>query len=62
MDKEEVMKLLYTVKVTKGNKEVKVTKDVPMKSKKELLHLLWWRDHDVSLRASKLVTTKDWFK
>ena len=41
MDKEEVMRLLYTVKVTKGDKSVDVTKDVPMKSKKKLLHVLW---------------------
>eukprot|EP00957_Ditylum_brightwellii_P168266 12809853-Ditylum_brightwellii.AAC.1 len=31
-----------------------------MKSKKKLLHVLWWRAHEVSLRASKLVTTDDW--
>eukprot|EP00957_Ditylum_brightwellii_P026917 2034626-Ditylum_brightwellii.AAC.1 len=34
MDKEEVMKLLYTVKVTKGNKVVEVTKDVPISQRK----------------------------
>ena len=62
MDKEEVMRLLYTVKVTKGNKEVEITKDVPMKSKKKLLHVLWWCNHEVLLRASKLVTTEDWLK
>eukprot|EP00957_Ditylum_brightwellii_P158413 12057058-Ditylum_brightwellii.AAC.1 len=59
MDKEEVMRLLYTVKVTKGNKKVEVTKDVPMKSKKKLLHVLWWHNYEVLLRASKLVTTED---
>eukprot|EP00957_Ditylum_brightwellii_P130651 9967344-Ditylum_brightwellii.AAC.1 len=62
MDKEEVMRLLYTVKVTKGDKVVEVTKDVPMKSKKKLLYVLWWCDHEVSLRESKLVTTEDWLK
>eukprot|EP00957_Ditylum_brightwellii_P148203 11284373-Ditylum_brightwellii.AAC.1 len=60
MDKEEVMRLLYTVRVTKGNKEVEVTKDVPLKLKKKLLHVLWWCNHEVLLRASKLVTTEDW--
>eukprot|EP00957_Ditylum_brightwellii_P092809 7066377-Ditylum_brightwellii.AAC.2 len=41
IDKEEVMRLLYTVKVTKGDKSVEVTKDMPMKLKKKLLHMLW---------------------
>ena len=59
MGKEEVMRLLYTVKVTKGNKVVEVTKDVPMNLKKKLLHVLWWRNHEVLLRASMLVTTED---
>eukprot|EP00957_Ditylum_brightwellii_P004047 307553-Ditylum_brightwellii.AAC.1 len=40
MDKE-VMGLLYAVKVTKGSQSVEVTKDMPMKSKKKLLHVLW---------------------
>eukprot|EP00957_Ditylum_brightwellii_P101205 7712345-Ditylum_brightwellii.AAC.1 len=62
MDKEEVMRLSYTVKATKGNEEVETTKDVPMKSKKKLLHVLCWRDHEVLSRASKLVTTEDWLK
>eukprot|EP00957_Ditylum_brightwellii_P190828 14527921-Ditylum_brightwellii.AAC.1 len=30
--------------------------------KKKLLHALWWRDHEVSLRASMLVTTGNWFQ
>eukprot|EP00957_Ditylum_brightwellii_P212102 15366965-Ditylum_brightwellii.AAC.1 len=60
MDKEEVMRLLYTVKVTKGDKVFEVPKDLPMKSKKKLLHVLWWCNHKVSLRASKLVTIEDW--
>eukprot|EP00957_Ditylum_brightwellii_P080709 6138406-Ditylum_brightwellii.AAC.1 len=51
MNKEEVMGLLYTVKVTEGDKSIEVTKDVPMKSKKKFLHVLWWRDHEVLLRA-----------
>eukprot|EP00957_Ditylum_brightwellii_P174842 13312215-Ditylum_brightwellii.AAC.1 len=46
MDKEEVMRLLYIVKVTKGDKVVEVTEAVPIKSKK----------------ASNLVTTEDWLK
>eukprot|EP00957_Ditylum_brightwellii_P146329 11142024-Ditylum_brightwellii.AAC.1 len=62
MDKEEVIMLSYTVKVTKGDKEVEVTKDVLMKLKKKLLHVLWWHHHEVSLRASKLVTTENWLK
>eukprot|EP00957_Ditylum_brightwellii_P172863 13159698-Ditylum_brightwellii.AAC.1 len=33
-----------------------------MKLKKKLLHVLWWCNHEVSLRASKLVTTEDWLK
>eukprot|EP00957_Ditylum_brightwellii_P062797 4765138-Ditylum_brightwellii.AAC.1 len=49
MDKEEVMRLLYTVK--KGDQSVEVTKDVPIKSKKNLLHVMWWCDHGVSLRT-----------
>eukprot|EP00957_Ditylum_brightwellii_P055418 4199592-Ditylum_brightwellii.AAC.2 len=57
MDKEEMMRLLYTAKATEGNEEAEVTKDVPMKSKKKLLHVLWWCDHRVLLRASKLATT-----
>eukprot|EP00957_Ditylum_brightwellii_P162976 12410237-Ditylum_brightwellii.AAC.1 len=54
IDKEEVMGLLYTVtKENEENKEntVEVTKNVPMKSKKKVLHVLWWCDHEVSLRA-----------
>eukprot|EP00957_Ditylum_brightwellii_P157745 12006618-Ditylum_brightwellii.AAC.1 len=58
VDKEEVMRLVYTVKVTKGNKEVEVTKDVPMKSKKKF-YVMWWCNHEVLLRASKFVTTED---
>eukprot|EP00957_Ditylum_brightwellii_P141251 10761884-Ditylum_brightwellii.AAC.1 len=30
-----------------------------MKSKKKLLHVLWWHNHEVLLRGSKLVTTED---
>eukprot|EP00957_Ditylum_brightwellii_P135037 10295619-Ditylum_brightwellii.AAC.1 len=59
MDKEEVMRLLYTVKVTRGDKVVEVTEDVPMKLKEILLHVPWWHDHEVLLRAIKLVTTED---
>eukprot|EP00957_Ditylum_brightwellii_P100575 7666149-Ditylum_brightwellii.AAC.1 len=33
-----------------------------MKSKKKLFHVLWWRDHEVSLKASKLVTIDDWLQ
>eukprot|EP00957_Ditylum_brightwellii_P145856 11106285-Ditylum_brightwellii.AAC.1 len=40
MDKEIIMWLSCTVKVTKGTKEVEVTKEMPMKSKKKLLHVL----------------------
>eukprot|EP00957_Ditylum_brightwellii_P165954 12635690-Ditylum_brightwellii.AAC.1 len=62
MDKEEETKLSYTVKVTKGDKEAEVTKDVPLKLKKKILHVMWWCDHEVLLRASKLLTTEDWLK
>eukprot|EP00957_Ditylum_brightwellii_P092539 7046981-Ditylum_brightwellii.AAC.1 len=48
--------------VTKGDQSVEVTKDVPMKLKKKILHVLWLRDHEISLRASKLVTTEDWLE
>eukprot|EP00957_Ditylum_brightwellii_P033025 2504062-Ditylum_brightwellii.AAC.1 len=49
MDEEEVMRILYTI--TKEDKFIELTKDVPMKLKKKLLHLLWWHDHEVLLRA-----------
>eukprot|EP00957_Ditylum_brightwellii_P107570 8207218-Ditylum_brightwellii.AAC.1 len=39
-----------------------VTKDVPMKLKKKLLHVLWWHNHEALLRASKLVTAEDWLQ
>eukprot|EP00957_Ditylum_brightwellii_P100367 7650382-Ditylum_brightwellii.AAC.1 len=39
-----------------------VTMDVPMKLKKKLLHVLWWHNQEVLLRASKLVTTEDWLQ
>eukprot|EP00957_Ditylum_brightwellii_P116189 8862698-Ditylum_brightwellii.AAC.1 len=47
MDKEEVMMLLYRVKMTKRDKEAEVTKDMPMKSKKKLYYVLWWHNHEV---------------
>eukprot|EP00957_Ditylum_brightwellii_P062135 4715755-Ditylum_brightwellii.AAC.1 len=50
MNKEEVVRLSY--KVTKEDKSVEVTKDVLMKSKKRLLHVLWWHNHEVLLRAA----------
>ena len=58
MDKEEVMKLSYEMVSSSDT----VTIQVPMKSKKKLLHVLWWRDHEVSIKASKLVTTDDWMQ
>ena len=33
---------------------------VSMKSKKKLLHVLRWRDHEVSMKESKLITTYGW--
>eukprot|EP00957_Ditylum_brightwellii_P058736 4453710-Ditylum_brightwellii.AAC.1 len=33
-----------------------------MKLKKKLLHVMWQCNHEVLLRASKLVTTVDWVK
>eukprot|EP00957_Ditylum_brightwellii_P079347 6032573-Ditylum_brightwellii.AAC.1 len=52
MDKKEMMQLLYTVKVTKGDQIIEVTKYVPVKSKKKLLHVLWWHDHEIPLKAN----------
>eukprot|EP00957_Ditylum_brightwellii_P194466 14810863-Ditylum_brightwellii.AAC.1 len=33
-----------------------------MNWKKKLLHLMWWCNHEVLLRASKLVITEDWLE
>ena len=54
MTREEVMELEY--------QESGTTLKVPMKSKKKLLHVLWWRDHEASMRASRLVTADDWLQ
>lgn len=58
MDKDEIMSLQYLD--TSGAAPVR--KDVPMKAKKRLLHLLWWRDHCVSQRADKHLEIDDWMK
>ena len=31
-----------------------------MKSRKKLLHLLWWRDHLVAQKSDKMLSDKDW--
>ena len=58
MDKEEVMKLSYDIISSRDT----VTTNVPMKSKKKLLQVLWSRDHEVSMKASKLITTDEWMQ
>ncbi len=58
MDKDEIMALKY---VDNAGAQP-VTKDVPMKAKKRLLHLLWWRDHCVSQQADKHLAIDDWMK
>ena len=58
MDKEEVIKMSYDIVSSQDT----VTTNVPMKSKKKLLHVLWWRDHEVSMKASKLITTDEWMQ
>ena len=49
MDKDELMYLKYS----KSSIDTLVT----MKSKKKLVHLLWWRYYTVSLKSDKLMST-----
>ena len=58
MDKEEVMKLSYDIVSSQDT----VTTNVPMKAKEKLLHVLWWHDHEVSMKVSKLITTDEWMQ
>lgn len=58
MDKDEIMALQYMD--TSGAQSV--IKDVPMKAKKRLLHLLWRRDHCVSQQADKHISLEDLMK
>ena len=58
MDKDEIMALKYV----DDSGAQPVSKDVPMKAKKRLLHLLWWRDHCVSQQADKHIAIEDWMK
>ena len=54
MDKDEVLTLKYS--------RSSIDTPVPMKPKKKLLHLLWWRDYTVSLKSDKLMYTDEWMK
>ena len=54
MDKDEVLTLKYP--------RSSIDTPVPMKPKKKLLHLLWWRDYTVSLKSDKLMSTDEWMK
>ena len=54
MDKEKVLTLKYSRR--------SIDTPVPMKPKKKLLHLLWWRDYTVSLKSDKLMYTDEWMK
>ncbi|MEL6802173.1 MAG: hypothetical protein AAFO91_00130, partial [Bacteroidota bacterium] len=52
MSQDEVMGLEYP--------DGAVTKKVPMKQRKLLLHVLWWRDAEAETRASRQVSVEDW--
>ena len=52
MSEEEIMDLKYP----DGGTE----KLVPMKLRKKLLHLLWWRDLEASKQSSGTVSIEDW--
>ena len=54
MDKDEVMDLNYS--------KISTDTPVPIKLKKKLLHLIWWRDYTVSLKSDKLMYTDEWMK
>ena len=40
--------------------ETRVEKKLPLKDRKQLLHVLWWRDMLASTRSDGNVTTDDW--
>jgi hypothetical protein len=52
MDKDEIMSLTY--------KDGDDRREVPMRHKKKLLHVLWWRNHLMVQRANGVVTLEDW--
>ena len=54
MEKDKVMALKYS----KGS----IDTPVPMKPKKKLFHLIWWRDYTVSLKSYKLMPTDEWME
>ena len=63
MDQEEVMGLEfpYVSKEAQGDEPEEVEyATVPMKDRKRLLHLLWWRDHYVAQQSIKSITNDVW--
>ena len=54
MDKDKVMALKYS--------KSSIDTPVPVKSKKKLLHLLWWRDYTVSFKSDRLMPPADWME
>ena len=54
MYKYELMALKYS--------KSSINTPFPMKPKKKLLQLLWWRDYTVSLKSDKLMSTYYWMK
>ena len=54
MDKDKVMALKYS--------KSSIDTPVPVKSKKKLLHLLWWRDYTVSFKSDRLIPPADWME
>ena len=63
MSEEEVMQLTY-IKADKDSTGTKTltTSDVPMKQKKMLLHVLWWRDYEAKKNMSNLITADEWLE
>ena len=54
MKKDKLMDLKYS--------KSSIDTPVPMKPKKKLLHLIWWRDYTASLKSDKLMSTNEWMK
>ena len=54
MDKDEVMDLNYS--------ESSADTPFPMKSKRKLFHLIWWRYYTVSLKSYKIMSNDEWMK
>ena len=63
MSEEEIMQLTY-IKADKDSTGTKTltTSDVPMKQKKMLLHVLWWRDYEAEKNVNKLITADEWLE